>query len=153
MLLAWAFTICVAILCILTLLAVLSLGRQHPLGDRKEREGLELGRRAPLWQVADREGILRHSPLPGTWQLLLLADHLFGDLPAVIGAPGGPAVLQLVRERPGPVTTAIAWPVVMVPAAIHRRYNVRGTPYLILIDPAGRVRASSPAACHAGGLP
>jgi hypothetical protein len=90
MMLAWTFSGCAVVLCVFALLALASIGQQGMLGKSGvERDGLKPGKEAPTWQATDLEGILRRSPNPGTWQLLLLADHSLKDFPEVVVGLGG----------------------------------------------------------------
>ena len=142
------------------LLGVLALARigllrlESPLGI--VRDGLPAGAPAPEWRRADTDGGLREVPA-GRWQLLLFADHSLREFPEVAAAldallertPELEAIIVTGRHPELATETARALglevPVVGVDSDFYWRHNVRVMPFVLVVDPHGRVRA--------GGLP
>jgi len=154
--LAIAFVIVAAVLCLALLLALLGVGHLRLSGsDAIERDGLARGQRAPAWRLADVTGQVRSSPPSRPLQLVVFADHSLRSFPSVaagLRALDGDDELEIVvltRGPAGPAEEALAGlglaaiPVVQGSPALYARYNVRVMPFLIFVDSAGRVRASS----------
>ncbi len=120
-----------------------------------ERDGLATGTRAPAWSLPDQAGRLHRSPPPAL-QLVVFADHSLKSFPAVVDGlrellAADPALeIVLLLRQPnsiaGPLLRELGLgrvAVVTGSPALYGRYNVRVGPFLIFVDTAGLVRASS----------
>ncbi len=158
---AGAFLLIAAVLCVAGVLAIflithVSMGR----ADAVARDGLPRGDSAPAWSLVDQSGALVHSPAKNRPQVIVFADHSLKSFPSVADGlrelpaePEGPEVVVLLRhssvvandlaeEALGTVGLA-GVPVVGGSPSLYWRYNVRVMPFVIFVDSAGRVRASS----------
>jgi len=155
---AVAFTACAAVLCLAAVLAMLGLAQARMSGSEGLlRDGLAPGRQAPRWSLADQDGNVRTSPPVGpTLQAVIFADHSLKSFPSVVDglrdllAAGDDVEIVLLLQRPNtiaaPVLRELGLPGVAVltgSPALYARYNVRVGPFLIFVDAAGLVRASS----------
>lgn len=121
------------------------------------RDGLARGSVAPAWSLPDTAGSQVQSPPADTpLQLLLFTNHSLRSFPDLIEA-----LSQLARERRSLETVVLdsgetdltrkvltvlglEWvSVVREAKALYPRYNVRVTPFAIITDSEGTVRASS----------
>ena len=154
----WAigFTAFGAVLCAAAVLAFLGIAQVRLSGAAAiERDGLATGTRAPSWSLADPAGIVRTSPPVRPLQLVIFADHSLKSFPSVaeglreLVAEGEPLdIVLLLRRR-------ARWPSRCSQSSASgsrgadrltrpvRGYNVRVGPFLIFVDSAGLVRASS----------
>ncbi len=116
------------------------------------REGLSPGARSPRWSQPDLDGTVR-APGTGRWQLLLFADHSLCEFPGAVSglralvSEESVEVLLVTRTRPEVVREAVATlrldvPIIPVAETFYHRHNVRVMPFVIVLDPAGVVRAS-----------
>ena len=144
-------------LCLAAVAGILAIAHVGLSGaEAIERDGLARGALAPGWSLPDSSGAIRSSPPVGPLQLVLFADHSLKSFPSVVAGlravltqPDAPEIVVLLRqpnERAGPVLRQLGLgglPVVAGTPALHGRYNVRVAPFCVLVDSAGRVRASS----------
>ena len=118
-------------------------------------DGMRRGSRAPAWSLADSAGQTLRSPPRAGFQLIVFADHSLKSFPSaadglrVLAAAPGLEVAVLTRHEgrlTRPVLDALGLadiPVVAGSRALYGKYNVRVMPFMIFVDSAGRVRASS----------
>jgi hypothetical protein len=148
----------VAVAGLLLLLGGLALARigllrlESPLGI--VRDGLPGGAPAPRWERPDTNGAVRGVPSGRRWQLLLFADHSLREFPEVARAltellarePELEAFMLSSKRADLAAETAKALeldvPVVGVDADFYWRHNVRVMPFVMVLDPEGRVRAA-----------
>ena len=154
--LAISFAVIAAMLCAAALLALLRVAHMMLSGsDALERDGLARGRQAPRWTLADADGTERSSPPARPLQVIVFADHGLKSFPSVVAglrALRADPDLEIVIVTRGPAAHAV--PVLAqlglegVPALsgsprLYASYNVRVMPFVIVVDTAGLVRASS----------
>jgi hypothetical protein len=155
----WAigFTALGVVLCAAAVLAFLGIAQVRLSGAAAiERDGLATGTRAPAWSLADSAGVVHTSPPVLPLQLVIFADHSLKSFPSVaeglreLATEGGPLEIVLLLRQPspvaGPVLAELGLGAVAVLAgspALYADYNVRVGPFLIFVDSAGLVRASS----------
>jgi hypothetical protein len=156
MMYAAVFVALAAALCVAAALAVLGTAHVYLSGPEAiEHDGLAPGRLAPRWSRPDAGGVQRQSPPAAPLQLIIFGDHSLKSFPSVLDGlrdllarePGLDAVV-LLRDRndlAAPLLSLMGldMPVVTGSPALYARYNVRVGPFAILVDDAGRVRASS----------
>ena len=154
---AIAFTVCGAAACLAAVLALLGLGQVRLAGAAAiERDGLATGTRAPAWSLPDSAGVVHTSPPSLPLQLVVFADHSLKSFPSVAEGlrellAGGSAVeVVLLLKQPNPIAEPVlaqlglgAVSVLQGSPALYADYNVRVGPFLIFVDSAGLVRASS----------
>jgi hypothetical protein len=156
MIAAGIFITVAVVLCVAAVLALLGTAQVHLSGPAAiEHDGLAPGRSAPRWSRLDAAGVQRHSPAAGPLQLILFADHALKSFPSVVDG-----LRELIAREPeldvivllrGPNELAapllrmlgLDVPVVTGTPALYARYNVRVGPFIVLVDAAGQVRASS----------
>ena len=156
MIAAGIFLAVAVVLCVAAAGAVLGTAQVHLSGPAAiEHDGLAPGRPAPRWSRPDAAGEQRQSPPAAPLQLVLFADHALKSFPSVVDG-----LRDLIAREPeldvivmlrGPNDLAVPLlhllgldvPVVTGSPALYARYNVRVGPFVILVDEAGRVRASS----------
>ncbi|HTX81461.1 MAG TPA: hypothetical protein VME44_04750 [Streptosporangiaceae bacterium] len=155
----WAigFTALGAVLCAAAVLAFLGIAQVRLSGAAAiERDGLATGTRAPSWSLADSAGAVHTSPPELPLQLVIFADHSLKSFPSVaeglrelVAEDAGLEIVLLLRQ-PSPMAEAVlaelglsAVNVVVGSRALYAGYNVRVGPFLIFVDSAGQVRASS----------
>lgn len=150
---AIGFIVIAMILCVTALFGLLGVG-QIALSGRAaiERDGLARGQRAPSWSLTDSGGIIRASPPDGPIQMLVFADHSLRSFPSVVAGLRAARDAQIVILTRGRAESSKAQldhmgladiPVLTAGPALYARYNVRVMPFAIVVDSAGRVRASS----------
>ena len=113
------------------------------------------GMRAPTWSLPDLAGAAHRSPPPAL-QLVAFADHSLKSFPSVVEGlrellDTDPAVeVVLLLRQPNAIVGALLRElglgriaVLTGSPALYARYNVRVGPFLIFVDSAGLVRASS----------
>jgi hypothetical protein len=154
---AIAFTVCAAVLCLAAVLAWLGLGQVRLSGaEAIERDGLSTGMRAPTWSLPDTAGTLHTSPPLLPLQLVVFADHSLKSFPSVaeglreLLADSSAVEIVLLLKHPNPMAEPVlaelglgAVSVLQGSPALYADYNVRVGPFLIFVDSAGLVRASS----------
>ena len=152
-----AFTVCGAVACLAAVLAFLGLGQVRLAGAAAiERDGLATGMHAPTWSLRDSAGAVRTSPPLLPLQLLVFADHSLKSFPSVaeglreLLADGSALEIVLLLKQPNPMAEPVleelglgAVSVLQGSPALYADYNVRVGPFLIFVDSAGQVRASS----------
>ena len=120
-------------------------------------DGLRRGSRAPRWSLADSSGQVRHSPPQSKpLQLVVFTDHSLKSFPSVAeglralaGGSTPPEMIVLTRHAnriTEPVLDVLGLgsiPVVAGSPSLYGKYNVRVMPFIVAVDSAGRVRASS----------
>ncbi len=160
---AIALTVCGAVACTAAALAFLGLGQARLSGAAAlAHDGLGTGTRAPAWSLADSAGVVHTSPPSLPLQLVVFADHSLKSFPSVaeglrelLADQAGQSdrdameiVLLLKHSNPmaEPVLAELGLGGVSVlhgSPALYADYNVRVGPFLIFVDSAGLVRASS----------
>jgi hypothetical protein len=154
---AIAFTVCGAVACFAGVLAFLGLGQVRLSGAAAiERDGLATGRRAPAWSLPDSADVVHTSPPSLPLQLVVFADHSLKSFPSVaeglreLLADQTPMEIVLLLKQPNPMAEPVltelglgAVTVLTGSPALYADYNVRVGPFLIFVDSAGLVRASS----------
>jgi hypothetical protein len=155
---AFAFTATAAVLCVAAVLAILGLAQARLSGsDALQRDGLAPGMRAPRWSLTDDDGNVRTSPPTGRClQLVVFADHSLKSFPSVVDglrellAADGDVEIVLLLRRPNAVAAPVLSELGLAGVAVltgspglYARYNVRVGPFLMFVDSAGLVRASS----------
>jgi hypothetical protein len=156
MMAAGIFIAVAAVLCVAAALAVLGTAQVHLSGPAAiEHDGLAPGRPAPRWSRTDAAGVPRQSPPAAPLQLIVFADHALKSFPSVvdglrdlIAREPGLEVVVLLRgpnDLAAPLLRMMGLdvPVVTGSPALYARYNVRVGPFVVLVDAAGQVRASS----------
>jgi hypothetical protein len=153
-----AFAVSAAVLCVAAALAVLGIAQARLSGSEAlQRDGLAPGMQAPRWSLTDQDGNERTCPPAGRpLQLVVFADHSLKSFPSVVDGlrellAADPEVeVVLLLRQPNAVAAPVlrelglaAVAVVTASPALHARYNVRVGPFLMFVDPAGLVRASS----------
>lgn len=148
-----------AIACAAVVLALLGVGQIALSGANAIRhDGLARGQRAPTWSLPDEGGTPHRSPPGRPFQLIVFGDHSLRSFPSVVSGlrslrddPSG-ADLEIVIVTAGdarlsrPALTTLGLdgiPVLTGSRALYASYNVRVMPFAIVVDAAGRVRASS----------
>ena len=112
--------------------------------------------RAPVWSLSDSAGVVHTSPPALPLQLVVFADHSLKSFPSVaeglreLLADQSPVAVVLLLKQPNPIAEPVlaelglgAVAVLTGSAALYADYNVRVGPFLIFVDSAGLVRASS----------
>jgi hypothetical protein len=152
-----AFTACGVVLCVAAALGLLGIAHVRLSGPEAiERDGLATGKRAPQWSLADSAGIVHTSPPALPLQLVVFADHSLKSFPSVaeglrdLLADGEPLEVVLLLRQPSPVAGPVlrelglgGVAVLTGTPALYASYNVRVGPFLMFVDSAGLVRASS----------
>jgi len=146
-----------AVLCAAAVLAFLGVAQVRLSGGAAiERDGLATGARAPSWSLADSTGDVHTSPPALPLQLVIFADHSLKSFPSVaeglrqLVADDADLEIVLLLRQPSPMAETVlaelglsAVTVLVGSRALYAGYNVRVGPFLIFVDLAGRVRASS----------
>lgn len=154
---AVAFTVCGLVLLVAVALAFLGIAHVRLSGaEAIERDGLATGSRAPRWSLADPAGFVHTSPPAAPLQLVVFADHSLTSFPSVaeglreLLAAAEPIDIVLLLRQPslmaGPALKELGLDGVAVltgTPGLYAAYNVRVGPFLIFVDSAGLVRASS----------
>jgi len=155
---AIAFTAVAAALCVAAVLAVLGIAQAGLSGSGAlERDGLAPGMQAPHWSLIDQDGNEHTSPPTGRpLQLVIFADHSLKSFPSVVDglrellAVDREIEIVLLLRRPNSVAVPVlrelglaGVAVLTGSSALYGRYNVRVGPFLMFVDSAGSVRASS----------
>jgi hypothetical protein len=154
---AGVFVVLALILCAAAVLAVLGITHIYLSGaEAIERDGMAPGTAAPAWSLPDSSGHIHRSPPDQPLQLIMFSDHSLKSFPSVVDGlqeamtrAVGLEIVVLLRGRneiAEPVLRTLGLgeiPVLTGSSALYGRYNVRVMPFAILVDSAGRVRASS----------
>lgn len=153
---ASAFVLVAVLLCGLVVMAIFPITDVYMSRvDAIERDGLARGVAAPVWQLPDVSGQLFRSPPSKPFQLVMFTDHSLKSFPSVIEGLRSlmaeetlePVILlQGKNEIAAPVLSLLGLaeiPVLTGTRSLYGGYNVRVTPFAILVDREGRVRASS----------
>lgn len=154
---AIAFIACGAVLLVAAALALVGITHVRLSGaDAIQRDGLGTGVRAPRWSLPDPAGLVHTSPPSAPLQLVVFADHSLKSFPSVaeglreILASGEPVEIVLLLRQPNPMAVPVlaelglaGVAVLTGTAGLYAAYNVRVGPFLMFVDSAGLVRASS----------
>ena len=110
----------------------------------------------PQWSLPDPAGLVHTSPPSAPLQLVVFADHSLKSFPSVaeglreLLASGEPVEIVLLLRQPtpiaGPALAELGLDGVAVltgSPGLYAAYNVRVGPFLVFVDSAGLVRASS----------
>ena len=156
MVFAIPFIVIAVLLCVAAIMAVFGVTHLAMSGSEAvERDGLHRGTPAPSWSLPDAAGRLRSSPPSSGFQLIVFGDHGLKSFPELIAgiqellAESELEVIILPREKDNITVPLLGLlglesaSVVAGSQSLYGRYNVRVTPFLIFIDPAGRIRGSS----------
>ncbi|MDQ2813686.1 MAG: hypothetical protein M3Z75_17925 [Actinomycetota bacterium] len=157
MLLAGAFVLAALVLCAAAVLAVFGITHFVMSGSEAiERDGIYPGLPASAWSLADSSGSIVRSPPGKPMQMIVFTDHSLKSFPSAADGLRDLAreavdleIVVLLRNRSRmaePVLGLLGLggiPVVTGSPSLYGRYNVRVTPFVIFVDSAGRVRASS----------
>ena len=154
---AGVFVVLAVILCAAAVFAVFGITHVYLSGaEAIENDGLAPGTAAPAWSLEDSSGTPHRSPPGKPLQLIVFSDHSLKSFPSVVEGlrevMAQAARLEIVvllrgrNEIAEPVLRTLGLgeiPVLTGSPALYGRYNVRVMPFAILVDSAGRVRASS----------
>lgn len=154
---AAVFSACAAALCVAAVLGVLGVAQLRLSGaEAVERDGLGTGATAPRWSLLDAAGVRHTSPSARSLQLVVFADHSLESFPAVAAglreliAAGEPPEVVLLLSRPNELAEPVLRQLGLGDVAVltgspqlYAAYNVRVGPFMIFVDSAGLVRASS----------
>ena len=154
---AGAFVLVAAVLCAAAVFAVFGITQLYLSGaDAIERDGMAPGTAAPTWSLTDSAGNAHRSPQGRPLQLIMFSDHSLKSFPSVVDGLREAMtqrqrleIVILLRGRnqiAEPVLRTLGLgeiPVLTGSPALYGRYNVRVIPFAIVVDSAGRVRASS----------
>ena len=148
-----------AILCAAAVIAVFATVEAYYLSGSRAiaEDGLRRGSDAPHWALADSSGQLTHSPPRAhSLQVIVFSDHSLKSFPsaadglrALATEASPPQIVVLTRHASNiavPVLDILGLgtvPVVTGSPALYGKYNVRVMPFVIVVDSAGQVRASS----------
>jgi Methylamine utilisation protein MauE len=157
MIYALIFTVISFLLCAAAVLAVFGIIQKYMSGsDAIERDGMLPGSAAPSWSIADSAGRVHHSPSASGLQLIIFGNHGLKAFPSLLEglrelSDLDPA-LEIIVLSDGyssltePFFKLIGLEnltIITGSRSLYGRYNVRVSPFAILVDSAGRVRASS----------
>jgi hypothetical protein len=154
---AGVFVVLAVVLCAAAVFAVFGITHIYLSGaEAIELDGMAPGTAAPAWSLEDSSGSIHRSPPGKPLQLILFSDHSLKSFPSVVDGlhevmaqAARLEIVVLLRGRnqiAEPVLRTLGLgeiPVLTGSAALYGRYNVRVMPFAILVDSAGRVRASS----------
>jgi hypothetical protein len=155
--LAVVFTACAAVLCAAAILAVLGVAHVRLAGPESiARDGLAVGTPAPRWTLTDQDGNDHWSPPAQSLQLIVFADHSLKSFPSVVeglrelAASDDQTEVVLLLRRPNAIVSPLLTELGLAGVSVltgsprlYARYNVRVGPFMIFVDAAGFVRASS----------
>jgi hypothetical protein len=144
-------------ICLMCVLAVLVITHVEMGGSEAiKRDGMRAGARAPRWELADYAGVIRTSPPRLSLQLIVFAGHSLKSFPSVVegvrtlAAEAADLEIVLLFRHEGDIVRPMleviglgSIPAVAGPPSLWGRYNVRVSPWLMFVDSAGLVRASS----------
>jgi hypothetical protein len=144
-------------ICLMCILAVLAITHVEMGGSEAiKRDGMRAGAHAPRWQLIDTTGAIHTSPPRLPLQLVVFTGHSLKSFPSVVEGVRALAaeaadleIVLLFRHESDIVRPMLellglgSIPAVAGPSSLWGRYNVRVSPWLMFVDSAGRVRASS----------
>lgn len=150
---ACGLVLAAAIIAIFATVEVYYLSGSRAIAD----DGLRRGSGAPSWSLAGSSGQRVVSPpRRASLQVIVFADHSLASFPSVaeglqalVREPACPDIVLLTRHSSGLVKPALeglglgSLEVVTGSPALYGKYNVRVMPFIVAVDSAGRVRASS----------
>src|SRR5215468_11143860 len=149
------FIVIASLLCVAAVMAVFGVTHLAMSGSEAvARDGLHRGTAAPRWSLPDAAGQLRASPPASGFQLIVFGDHGLKSFPELIAGiaelltESDLEVIILPREKDNitvPLLSLLGLESVTVVAgspSLYGRYNVRVTPFVIFVDPEGRIRGS-----------
>lgn len=148
-----ALILIAALLATFAVVEIYYLSGSRALAD----DGLPRGSRAPAWELPDTAGRpVSSPPRQAPLQMIVFADHSLKSFPSVAdglcalaGEATGLEITVLTRQESTlarPVLDVLGlgrFRVVTGSPALYGKYNVRVMPFVIVVDSAGRVRASS----------
>jgi len=151
------FTVISFLLCVAAVLAVFGIIHVYMSGpDAIERDGMLSGSVAPSWSLSDSAGRIHQSPPASGLQLIIFGNHALKAFPSLLEglrelSDLDPALDIVVLSDGDSSLTAPFFEVIGLghfaviagSRSLYARYNVRVSPFMILVDSAGRVRASS----------
>lgn len=154
---ALTFTVISFLLCAAAVLAVFGIIHTYMSGpDAVERDGMLPGSAAPSWSIADSAGRVHQSPSASGLQLIIFGNHALKAFPSLLEglrelSELDPALDILVLSDSYSSLTEPFFKLVGLgnlaiitgSRSLYGRYNVRVSPFIILVDSDGRVRASS----------
>jgi len=154
---AVAFIAVAIVLCAAAVMAIFGITHVAMSGPKAiENDGLHRGLAAPAWSLPDSSGRILASPSAKPFQLMVFTDHSLKSFPSVVDGlkilASQTADLEIIVLLDQDNAAAVGvlrllglgdLPVVTGTPALYGRYNVRVTPFVIFVDSAGRVRASS----------
>jgi hypothetical protein len=120
-------------------------------------DGLRRGSAAPVWSLPDSSGqVVCSPPRAKPLQMIVFSDHSLKSFPSVAeglrslaGQVPDLDIVVLTRHESSlarPLLDALELgrlPVVTGSAKLYGKYNVRVMPFVVVVDSAGQVRASS----------
>ena len=151
------FIVVAVLFCVAAAMAIFGVTQVAMSGSAAiEHDGLHRGLKAPTWSLPDSSGRIVKSPPSKPFQLVVFADHSLKSFPSVVDGLRSLAreaadleIIVLLRQE-NKVAVAVLGllglgdlPVVVGKPSLYGRYNVRVSPFVIFVDSAGRVRASS----------
>lgn len=151
------FTVISFLLCVAAVLAVFGIIHVYMSGSGAiERDGIIPGSVAPAWSIADSAGRVRRSPPASGLQLIVFGNHSLKAFPSLLDGlrdlsdldPSLDIVILSDGDSSltGPFFKVIGlghFAIIAGSRSLYARYNVRVSPFMIMVDSAGRVRASS----------
>lgn len=154
---AIVFIIVAILLCAAAVMAIFGVTHVAMSGSAAiEHDGLHRGLAAPTWSLPGSSGQIVRSPPRKPFQLIVFSDHSLKSFPSVIDGLKALAheaadleIVVLLRAENAAAAGVLGllglgdFPVVTGKPSLYGRYNVRVTPFVMFIDSAGRVRASS----------
>jgi hypothetical protein len=148
-----------SVICAAAIIAVFATVEIYYLSGSRAiaEDGLRRGSRAPRWSLTDSSGQLRHSPPRSKpLQLVVFTDHSLKSFPSVaeglraLAAGSRPPEITVLTRHASGVTEPVldilglgSAPVIAGSPSLYGKYNVRVMPFIVAVDSAGRVRASS----------
>jgi hypothetical protein len=154
---AIVFIIVAVLLCVAAVMAIFGVTHVAMSGSAAiEHDGLHRGLPGPGWSLPDSSGRIVQSPPSKPFQLIVFTDHSLKSFPSVVDGLKALAretadleIIVLLRAENSSAVGVLGLlglgdvPVVTGNPSLYGRYNVRVTPFVMFIDSAGRVRASS----------
>lgn len=147
------------VVCAAAIIAVFATVEVYYLSGSRAiaEDGLRRGSRAPRWSLADSSGQLRYSPPRSKpLQLVVFTDHSLKSFPSVaeglraLAAGSAPPEITILTRHASRITEPVldilglgSAPVITGSPSLYGKYNVRVMPFIVAVDSAGRVRASS----------
>jgi hypothetical protein len=148
-----------AVICAAAVIAIFATVEVFYLAGSRAiaEDGMRRGSYAPHWSLTDSWGQPQHSPpRANSLQLIVFSDHSLKSFPFVadglrtVAAAASPPEIVMVTRHPSDIAVGVlevlglgSIPVVTGSPALYGKYNVRVMPFVIAVDSAGRIRASS----------